>query len=100
MMAETGYHGFMRSDQQMVFGHEFCGEVLDHGPRTRKAPRPGTRVVAMPLLRCGKEIHAVGLSVAAPGGYAEQLLVEQSMALPVPNGDRKSTRLNSSHVAT
>lgn len=86
MMAETGYDGFMRSDQQVVFGHEFCGEVLDHGPRTRNAPRAGTRVVALPLLRRGKGIHAVGLSEAAPGGYAEQMVVEQSMALPVPNG--------------
>jgi threonine dehydrogenase-like Zn-dependent dehydrogenase len=86
VMAETGYDGFMRSDQQVVFGHEFCGEVLDHGPRTRKAPRAGTRVVAVPLLRRGKDVHAVGLSVAAPGGYAEQMLVEQSLALPVPNG--------------
>lgn len=86
VMAETGYDSFMRSDQQVVFGHEFCGEVLDHGPGTRKAPRVGTRVVAVPLLRRGKDIHTVGLSVAAPGGYAEQMVVEQSMALPVPNG--------------
>jgi len=86
MMAETGYDDFMRSDQQVVFGHEFCGEVLDHGRGTRKAPRAGTRVVAVPLLRAGKDIHAVGLSVSAPGSYAEQMLVEQSLALPVPNG--------------
>lgn len=86
MMAETGYDGFMRSDQKVVFGHEFCGEVLDHGPGTRKAPRAGTRVVAVPLLRAGKDIHATGLSVSAPGSYAEQMLVEQSLALPVPNG--------------
>ncbi|MEO6794568.1 MAG: alcohol dehydrogenase catalytic domain-containing protein, partial [Mycobacterium sp.] len=86
IMAETGYDGFMRSDQKVVFGHEFCGEVLDHGPGTRKAPRVGTRVVAVPLLRSGKAVHAVGLSVSAPGGYAEQMVVEQSMALPVPNG--------------
>lgn len=86
VMAATGYDGFMRSDQRVVLGHEVCGEVLDHGPRTRKAPRPGTRVVAVPLLRRGADVHAVGLSTSAPGGYAEQMLVEQSLALPVPNG--------------
>ncbi|HEU4361302.1 MAG TPA: alcohol dehydrogenase catalytic domain-containing protein, partial [Mycobacterium sp.] len=86
MMAETGYAGFMRSDQQVVFGHEFCGEVVDYGPGTRRAPRTGTRVVALPLLRRGSEVHGIGLSAAAPGGYAEQLLVEQSLACPVPNG--------------
>ncbi len=86
VMAVTGYDGFMRSDQHVVLGHEVCGEVLDHGQRTRKTPRPGTRVVALPLLRRGDAVHAVGLSESAPGGYAEQMLVEQSLALPVPNG--------------
>ncbi len=86
VMAESGYHAFMRSDQHVVFGHEFCGEVVDYGPGTRKTPRPGTPVVAMPLLRRGKEVHGIGLSTMAPGAYAEQLLVEQSLTFPVPNG--------------
>ena len=86
VMAETGYPDFMRSNQSVVFGHEFCGEILDHGPGTRKSLRAGTPVVAMPLVRRGKDVHAIGLSTAAPGGYAEQLIVEQSLALPVPNG--------------
>jgi threonine dehydrogenase-like Zn-dependent dehydrogenase len=86
IMVESGYNDFMRSSQSVVFGHEFCGEVLDYGPRTRKAPKPGTRVVALPLRRHGKRVHLTGLSTAAPGAYAEQLLVEQSLTLPVPNG--------------
>src|ERR1700724_1864739 len=86
VMVESGYDAFMRSNQSVVFGHEFCGEVLDYGPGTRKAPRRGTRVVALPLLRRGKEVHGIGLSAMAPGAYAEQLLVEQSLTLPVPNG--------------
>ncbi|MGB8505788.1 zinc-binding dehydrogenase [Mycobacterium sp.] len=84
--AESGYDAFMRSDQSVVFGHEFCGEVVDFGPRTRKTPRAGTPVVAMPLLRRGREVHLTGLSTEAPGAYAEQLLIEQSLAFPVPNG--------------
>jgi threonine dehydrogenase-like Zn-dependent dehydrogenase len=83
---EIGYNDFMRSTQSVVFGHEFCGEVVDYGPGTRKAPKPGTNVVAVPMLRQGKDIHLTGLSVKAPGAYAEQLLVEQSLAMPVPNG--------------
>ena len=86
VMAESGYDAFMRSNQHVVFGHEFCGEVVDYGPGTRKTPRPGTPVVAMPLLRRGKEVHGIGLSTMAPGAYAEQLLVEQSLTFPVPNG--------------
>lgn len=86
MMAESGYDAFMRSNQHVVFGHEFCGEVVDYGPNTRKAPKPGTTVVALPLLRRGKDVHGIGLSTMAPGAYAEQLLVEQSLTIPVPNG--------------
>jgi threonine dehydrogenase-like Zn-dependent dehydrogenase len=83
VMAESGYDAFMRSNQQIVLGHEFCGEVIDHGPRTRKTPRTA---VALPMLRHDTEAHMVGLSTAAPGAYAEQIIVEQSPALPVPNG--------------
>ncbi|MDT5258989.1 MAG: hypothetical protein QOD10_4069 [Mycobacterium sp.] len=86
VMADSGYDAFMRSNQQVVFGHEFCGEVVDYGPGTRKNLRRGTPVVALPLLRRGKEVHGIGLSTMAPGAYAEQLLVEHSLTLPVPNG--------------
>jgi threonine dehydrogenase-like Zn-dependent dehydrogenase len=86
VMAESGYDDFMRSNQSVVFGHEFCGEVVDYGPGTRKTPRTGTPVVALPLVRRGEVVHGIGLSAAAPGAYAEHLLVEQSLTFPVPNG--------------
>ena len=84
--SEVGYDGIMRSDQAVVMGHEFCGEIVDYGPGCRKWGRPGTRVVAMPLLRRGNDVHTTGLSASAPGGYAEQMLVEESLAFAVPNG--------------
>jgi threonine dehydrogenase-like Zn-dependent dehydrogenase len=84
--AEVGYDAMMRRDQEVVLGHEFCGEIVAHGPACRKYQRTGTRVVAFPLLRQGNAVHTTGFAVAAPGGYAEQMLVEESMALPVPNG--------------
>jgi threonine dehydrogenase-like Zn-dependent dehydrogenase len=83
---ETGYSDFMRSDQEVILGHEFCGEIVDHGPRASKRLPTGTTVVALPLLRRGKEVHAIGLSAVAPGAYAEQLVVQESLAVPVPNG--------------
>src|SRR6202008_2134499 len=83
VMVESGYDAFMRSNQSVVFGHEFCGEIVDYGPGTRKTPRTGTPVVALPLLRRGKEVHTTGLSAAAPGAYAEQMLVERALALPL-----------------
>jgi threonine dehydrogenase-like Zn-dependent dehydrogenase len=86
MTSEVGYDGFFRSTDSVVLGHEFCGEVLEHGPRTATTLRTGTRVVAFPLLRRDGAVHPTGLSVSAPGGYAEQMLVENSLAFAVPNG--------------
>ena len=43
-------------------------------------------MVAPPLLRYPGGIDMIGLSVHAPGGYAEQMLVQESLMLPVPNG--------------
>jgi len=84
--AASGYDGFMRASDAIVFGHEFCGEVVDHGPRTSKALKTGTRVVAMPILRRDGAGHTTGLSPHAPGGYAEQVVVQAALAMPVPNG--------------
>lgn len=82
----AGYEGFMRSEDTVVMGHEFVGEVVDAGPGTGRAPKAGTRVVAMPLLRTDSGVHPVGLSRHAPGAYAEQVAVQAALAMPVPNG--------------
>jgi len=84
--SEMGYGGAMRSDQAIVFGHEFSGTVLEYGPGCRKASASGTPVVAVPLLRREGGVHPIGLSDAAPGAYAERLLVQESLMLPIPNG--------------
>ncbi len=86
MAARTGYDRFARSNEEIVFGHEFCGEVVEHGPQCRKGVPAGTRVVALPLLRGSRGVDPIGLSVHAPGAYAEQMLVEESLMMPVPNG--------------
>lgn len=84
--SEIGYDGIFRSTQSVVLGHEFCGEVLEHGPGARRLHRVGSCVVSFPLLRKGRDIHTTGLSVSAPGGYAEQTLAEESLTFAVPNG--------------
>ena len=86
VLVEAGYDGFMRAEQQVVFGHEFVGQVADYGPGSRRKLSPGTLVVAMPLVRNGPDIHAIGLSVDAPGAYAEQVVAQESLLLAVPNG--------------
>jgi threonine dehydrogenase-like Zn-dependent dehydrogenase len=86
LAARAGYDRFMRSSEPIVFGHEFCGEVAEHGTGCRQSSPPGTHVVALPLLRSGGGVDMVGLSPHAPGAYAEQVLVQESLMMPVPNG--------------
>ncbi|MFI6866571.1 zinc-binding dehydrogenase [Nocardia sp. NPDC050406] len=86
LFALTGFDTMMRSNQRVVMGHEFCGEVVEYGPATRRRWKPGTPVVAMPMLRHGRDPYPTGLSQQASGGYAEQVLVQECMTFPVRNG--------------
>lgn len=81
---EIGYTGMMRSTETVVMGHEFSGIVTASGRGSRI--KEGTPVVSFPLLRRGEEIHTTGLSALAPGGYAEKVLVQDALSIPVPNG--------------
>jgi threonine dehydrogenase-like Zn-dependent dehydrogenase len=82
----AGYDRYMRSDQRVVMGHEVYGTVAERGPGTRGKLRVGTPVVSIPLVRQGRTVDGIGLSSAAPGGYAERLVVQESLTLAVPNG--------------
>src|SRR4051795_9529863 len=86
LAARAGYDRFGRSEQPVVFGHEFSGAVAEYGPGCRRDVPTGTPVVALPLVRGAQGIDATGLSETAPGAYAEQLLVQEALMLPVPNG--------------
>ena len=59
MAAEAGYD---RSTEQVVFGHEFSGEVAEYGPGCRKDVPTGAPVVALPLIRGDRGVDTVGLS--------------------------------------
>jgi threonine dehydrogenase-like Zn-dependent dehydrogenase len=86
VMEESGYTGFMRSSDPVVFGHEFVGEIADRGPGGGRRLATGTRVVAIPLLRREGKVHPTGLSPQAPGAYSEYVLAEESLVTAVPNG--------------
>ena len=77
---------FARSDAPVVLGHEFCCEVLEHGQGNKGKLKPGTRVVAQSLLCVGDEIDNPGLSTRSTGGYAERMLLQETVLIPVPNG--------------
>jgi threonine dehydrogenase-like Zn-dependent dehydrogenase len=81
-----GYDRFGRSTEPVVFGHEFSGRVAEYGPGCEQTLPTGTPVVALPLIRNPQGVDTVGLSVHAPGAYAEQLVAQESLMLAVPNG--------------
>jgi len=69
-----------------VFGHEFCAEILDHGPGSPKTLKAGTRIVSVPVTMHGAGVEMLGFSNRLPGGFAEQMLLTEAMVLEVPNG--------------
>jgi threonine dehydrogenase-like Zn-dependent dehydrogenase len=72
--------------RDVVFGHEFCCEVLDYGPKTEKRIKPGTRVCSMPLMMEADGPKGMGYSNTYVGGYAERMVLSAPLMLEVPNG--------------
>jgi len=69
-----------------VFGHEFCAEILEHGPGSPKTLKAGARVVSIPMTMHGAGVELLGFSNRLPGGFAERMLLTEAMLLEVPNG--------------
>ncbi|HEY6395533.1 MAG TPA: zinc-binding dehydrogenase [Candidatus Binataceae bacterium] len=72
--------------RDVVMGHEFCVEVVEHGPNTQKALKVGQRACAMPILIRPTGVETVGYSNENPGGYGEFMRLTEALLLPVPNG--------------
>jgi threonine dehydrogenase-like Zn-dependent dehydrogenase len=76
----------MKKGADTVFGHEFCCEVIEHGPGGETGLKAGTRVVSIPGLITDGGFEAIGYSSRMPGGFAQMLLLSQALLLEVPNG--------------
>jgi threonine dehydrogenase-like Zn-dependent dehydrogenase len=72
--------------RDVVMGHEFCAEVVDHGPATTRALPAGTRVCSRPVLMRATGPQTVGYSNDHPGGYGEYMRLSEGLLLPVPAG--------------
>jgi threonine dehydrogenase-like Zn-dependent dehydrogenase len=72
--------------RDVVFGHEFCCEVLDYGPGTQARLKAGTRVCSLPALLTPEGPKSIGYSNDFIGGYAERMLLSEPLLLEVPNG--------------
>ena len=84
--ASGGFGSGFDPTADTVFGHEFCAEVLDHGPGSPKRIRAGARVVSVPVTLTETGMESLGYSNRLPGGFAERMLLTEAMALEVPNG--------------
>ncbi len=85
MTKKAGGGDRLKPDQDIVFGHEFCAEILDHGVGGGRF-KPGTRVCSMPVAFGPTGFEAIGYSNTLPGGYAERMLLSEALLLEVPNG--------------
>ena len=72
--------------RDIVMGHEFCVEVVDHGPETAKTLKAGTRACSMPVLIRPSGVETVGYSNDHPGGYGELMRLTEDLLLAVPDG--------------
>ena len=76
----------MDLSRDVVFGHEFCCEVVDYGPDTERRFKPGARVCSVPLMMEADGPKGMGYSNTYVGGYAERMLLSAPLMLEVPNG--------------
>src|SRR5262249_51315239 len=82
----AGRRWVMDPDRDVVFGHEFCCEVVEHGPDTAKRLKPGTRVCSIPLTVRGETAQGIGYSNEVAGGFAQFMPLAERLLLEVPNG--------------
>ncbi len=79
----------LRTDRDLVMGHEFCAEIVDYGPGASQRLPAGTRVCSLPVTFGANGRETVGYSHDAPGGYGEYMVLSEALLLPVP-GDLPS----------
>ena len=70
--------------RDIVMGHEFCAEIVDHGPETARALRIGARVCSRPTLLRATGPQSIGYSNDNPGGYGEYMRLTEALLLEVP----------------
>lgn len=75
----------MDLSRDVVFGHEYCAEILDFGPECRQILKKGTRVVSVPRLVVDGRIEGIGYSNDNIGAYSERMLLSEQFLIPVPD---------------
>src|ERR1700740_753223 len=82
----SGRRWAMDPDRDVVFGHEFCCEGVEHGPGSGTRRKPGPLVCAMPVTRAGTKVLGIGYSNDIAGGFAQYMPLAERLLLEVPSG--------------
>ncbi|GAA2447594.1 zinc-binding dehydrogenase [Actinomadura vinacea] len=70
----------------LVFGHEFAGEIVGHGPGTERTLPVGTAVCGPPIGLGPQGAGIIGYAPMYPGGYGEYMILNEGLAFAVPDG--------------
>ena len=71
--------------EPVVLGHEFCAEIIEYGPATAHRLPIGSHVCSVPVL-AREPMVPIGYSDATPGGFAEYMVLSETLLVPVPAG--------------
>ena len=71
--------------RDVVMGHEFCAEIVEHGPATTRALPVGARVCSRPVLMRDTGPQTIGYSNDHPGGYGQYMRLSETLLLEVPS---------------
>ena len=82
----SGNPRVMDLSRDVIMGHEFCAEIVDHGPGTARALKAGARVCSRPTLLRATGPQSIGYSNDNPGGYGEYMRLSEALLLEVPDG--------------
>jgi threonine dehydrogenase-like Zn-dependent dehydrogenase len=85
LTGQVGMPGGLDPDQGVVFGHEYCAEIVEHGPDTAGTLAVGTRVCCVPTILGPTGPEALGYSNRFPGALAELMVLQEMLLLPVPD---------------
>lgn len=85
MSAYVPWRKAMDLSRDVVFGHEYCAEILDYGPGCERRLPKGSRVVSIPRLMVGGRMEGIGYSNDNIGAYSERMLLSEQFLLPVPD---------------
>ena len=74
------------TSRDLVLGHEYCAETVDHGPETVRTLAVGTRVTSSPVVVTPAGPRAVGLCNEYPGGFGELMVLDEALLHRVDDG--------------